>query len=50
MKLYDQAYVVVTDKLRSYDDAMKVIGNVNRHEIGRWLKNRGKNPHQPFRR
>ena len=50
MKLYGQAYVVVTDKLRSYDDAMKVIGNVNRQETGRWLNNRGENPHQPFRR
>jgi putative transposase len=29
---------------------MKVIGNVNKHETGRWLNNRAENSHQPFRR
>jgi putative transposase len=29
---------------------MKVIGNANKQETGRWLNNRGENSHQPFRR
>jgi putative transposase len=29
---------------------MKVIGNVDRQETGRWLNNRAENSHQPFRR
>ncbi len=45
-----QPHVVVTDKLRSYSAAMKVIGNANKQETGRWLNNRGENSHQPFRR
>src|SRR5680860_88304 len=40
----------VTDKLRSYGAAMKVIGNVDKQEIGRWLNNRAENSHLPFRR
>jgi putative transposase len=49
-KRYGQPHVVVTDKLRSYGAAMKVIGNANKQETGRWLNNRGENSHQPFRR
>jgi len=41
--------VIVTDKLRSYGAAMKVIGNQARQETGRWLNNRAENSHQPFR-
>ena len=37
-------------KLRSYGAAMKVIGNAQKQETGRWLNNRGENSHQPFRR
>jgi putative transposase len=40
----------VTDRLRSYGAAMKVIGIVERQECGRWLNNRAENSHQPFRR
>jgi putative transposase len=29
---------------------MKVIGNSQIQECGRWLNNRAENPHQPFRR
>jgi hypothetical protein len=36
--------------LRSYGAAMKVIGNTDRQETGRWLNNRAENSHQPFRR
>ena len=50
MKRYGQPEVVVTDKLRSYGAAMKVIGNTDRQETGRWVNNRAENSHLPFRR
>ena len=50
MKRHGRPEVLVTDKLRSYGAAMKVIGNANKQETGRWLNNRGENSHQPFRR
>jgi len=50
MKRYGQANVIVTDKLRSYGAAMKVIGNAPKQETGRWLNNRAENSHLPFRR
>ena len=50
MKRYGRPEIVVTDKLRSYKAAMKVIGNEARQETGRWLNNRAENSHQPFRR
>lgn len=50
MKRYGNPEVVVTDKLRSYGAAMKVIGNVTRQETGRWKNNRAENSHLPFRR
>jgi len=50
MRRYGSPTVVVTDKLRSYGAAMKVIGNPDRQETGRWLNNRVENSHQPFRR
>jgi len=50
MKRYGRPEVVATDRLRSYRAAMKVIGNAERQETGRWLNNRAENSHQPFRR
>ena len=50
MKRHGRAHIFVTDMLRSYGAAMKVIGNVDRQETGRWLNNRAENSHQPFRR
>ena len=50
MKRYGWPHVLVTDKLRSYGAAMKVIGNAERQETGRWLNNRAENSHLPFRR
>ena len=50
MKRYGQPEIIVTDKLRSYGAAMRVIGNDNRQETGRWLNNRAENSHLPFRR
>lgn len=49
MKRYGNPKVIVTDRLRSYGAAMKVIGNTDRQETGRWLNNRAENSHQPFR-
>jgi putative transposase len=50
MKRYGQPKVIVTDRLRSYQAAMNVIGNGADQEVGRWLNNRAENSHQPFRR
>jgi putative transposase len=50
MKRYGCPEVIVTDRLRLYRAAMKVIGNSDRQECGRWLNNRAENSHQPFRR
>jgi putative transposase len=50
MKRYGRPKVIVTDRLRSYRAAMKVIGNSERQECARWLNNRAENSHQPFRR
>ena len=50
MKRYSRLENVVTDKIRSYNAVMKVIGNEARQETGRWLNNRAENSHQPFRR
>ncbi len=50
MKLYDRPYVIVTDLMRSYGAAMKVVGNAERQERGRWKNNRAENSHLPFRR
>jgi putative transposase len=50
MKRFGPPHIIVTDKLRSYGAAMKVIGNANKQETGRWLNNRCENSHQPFRR
>jgi putative transposase len=48
MKCYGRPGSIVTDRLRSYGAAMKVIGIVERQECGRWLNNRAENSHQPF--
>jgi putative transposase len=50
MKRFGSPQVIVTDKLRSYGAAMKVIGNADRQETGRWLNNWAENSHLPFRR
>ncbi len=42
--------VIVTDRLRSYQAAMREIGNETRQVTGRWLNNRAENSYQPFRR
>ena len=50
MKKYGRPKNIVTDGLCSYPAAMKKIGNVDGHEVGRRLNNRAENSHQPFRR
>jgi putative transposase len=50
MKRYGRPRVIVTDRLRSYQAAMREIGNEARQKTGRWLNNRAENSHQPFRR
>ena len=50
MKRYGNPLEIVTDRLRSYRAAMKIIGNEARQATGRWLNNRAENSHQPFRR
>ena len=50
MKRYGRPLSIVTDRLRSYRAAMKVIGNATDQQCGRWLHNRAENSHQPFRR
>lgn len=50
MKRYGCPRIIMTDKLRSYGAALKIVGNADRQETGRWLNNRAENPHPPFRR
>ncbi len=50
MKRYDPPRSIVTDRLRSYRAAIKVVGVSDRQECGCWLNNRAENSHQPFRR
>jgi putative transposase len=50
MKRHERPKVIVTDNLRSYRAAKKVIGNEYRQETRRWLNKRAENLHQPFRR
>jgi putative transposase len=50
MKRYGRPRSIVTDRLRSYRSAMKVIGNTTIQECGRCLNNKAENSHQPFRR
>lgn len=49
-KLFCRPRSNVTDRLRSYGVAMKIIGNADDHACGRWVNNRAGNSHQPFRR
>ena len=50
MKRYGRPHAIVTDRMRPYRAAMKLIGNDKVQEIGRWLNNRCQNSHLPFRR
>ena len=41
---------IATDGLKSYSAALRELGNLDRREVGRHLKNRVENSHLPFRR
>jgi len=48
MKRYGRPQEIVTDRLKSYRAAMKIIGNAEVQEIGRWKNNRCKTPTYQF--
>jgi len=50
MQLYGRPEAIVTDLLRSYGAALKVVGAAGLQETGRWLNNRAENSHLAFRR
>ena len=50
MKRYGRPHAIVTDRMRPYRAAMKLIGNDKVQETGRWLNNLCENSHLPFRR
>jgi putative transposase len=50
MKRQGQPEVVLTEKLRLYGAAMKVIGNASRKETDRWRSKKDENSHLPLRR
>lgn len=50
LKRHGKPEAIVTDGLRSYPAAMRVLGNLDRQEMGRWQNNRVENSHLPFRR
>ena len=50
MNRHGQPHIIVTDKLRSYGAAMKVLANEGKQETGCWLNNSAENSHLPFRR
>lgn len=50
LKRHGRAEAIVTDGLRSYPAAMRMLGNLDRREIGRWKNNRVENSHLLFRR
>ena len=49
MKRHGIPKIIVTDRLRSYRAAMRMINNEVRQETGRCLNNRAENSHQSFR-
>ena len=50
LKRHGRTYTIVTDRLRSYGAALRVIGATGLQQTGRRLNNRAENCHQPFRR
>ncbi len=49
-KRHSRAETIVTDGMRSYQAAMRELGNLSRREMGRWMNNRAENSHLPLRR
>jgi putative transposase len=50
LKRHGQTETIVTDRLASYDAAVKTLGVINKRETCRWLNNRAENSRQSFRR
>ena len=50
MRKHGESDEIVTDRLRYYAAAMKVIGNWDKQICGRWLNNRVENSHLPIQR
>jgi putative transposase len=50
LKRNGKAETIVTGGLKSYPATMRELGNLERHEMGRWLNNRAENSHLPLRR
>ena len=50
LKRYGSPTVILTNRLRKNGAAMKVFGNVDKQEVGRWKNNRAEFSHLPFRR
>ena len=50
LKRHGPVRAIVTERLRSYRAAMKVLSNQDKQEVWRWLNNRAENSHLPFRR
>ncbi len=50
LKKYGKPNSIVTDKLRSYSAALKVLELSDLHETGQWMNNRAENSHLVFRR
>lgn len=50
LKRHGRAETIIIDGLRSYPEAMRELGNLDRREMGRWLNNRVENSHLPLRR
>jgi putative transposase len=50
MRKHDQLEVIVTDRLRLYEAALKELGATDCQETGRWQNNRAENSLLPFRR
>ena len=50
MKRHGRPENIVTDRLRSCGAALKDLGRGDDREMGRWMNNRAKNSHLPFRR
>lgn len=50
LKRHGATEAIVTDRLPSYGAALKILGTLDKREVGRWINNRAENAHQPFRR
>jgi len=50
LKRHGAPEAITTDGLASYRAAMKMLGNQDKQEVGRWANNRVENSHLSFRR